>query len=358
MKITFLAESSIPSLETLMSIWEQGAIACPINPRIPLQKRNEMQKRVLNSPLNNPEGLAALLFTSGSSGTPKIAGISHRSLLRNAIGAVQTLGLDQEDYWHLSLPLYHVGGIGTIIRCLLARAKVGIDGRKASLLSLVPTQLYRMLKNNDPILRNKKAIIVGGAPIPENLLNEAIERGLHVLTTWGMTETCSMMTLNGYVLPGREIKLSEDGEILVRGDILFEGYLQENGTFFRPMTKDGWFATGDLGIFESGRLQIKGRKDRLFIAYGENVQPEEIEKEILKIPGILQAIVVAISDPEAGALPIAFVEAEGDLKEDMWRSILKERLPSFKVPRRFLRLESFYGLKPNREQLARIAANL
>jgi len=358
MKIAFLADNSIQALETLMEIWEQGHIACPINPRIPLQKREEMLERLSNSQLTDAEDLAALLFTSGSTGTPKLAGISHRALIQNALGAVQTLGLNKEDYWQLSLPLYHVGGIGTIVRCMLAGAKVGVDGRKASVLSLVPTQLYRMLKSNDPTLLNKKAIIVGGAPIPEILLKEALDKDLPIMTTWGMTEACSMITLNGHVLPRREVKLDADGEIYVRGETLFEGYLQKDGTFLRPMTSDGWFATGDLGFFESGKLCIKGRKDNLFIAYGENVQPEEIEREILRIPGISQAIVVAIPDTEAGALPIAFVETEGDFKEDFWRSILKERLSSFKVPRRFVKLDPSYGLKPNRQQLVKIATTL
>ena len=358
MKIAFLADNSIESVETLMEIWERGGIACPINPRIPLQKREEMLTRLLNCPLANTEGLAALLFTSGSTGTPKIVGISHRALIQNAFGAVQVLGLNEEDYWQLSLPLYHVGGIGTIVRCILSGANVGMDGKKASLLSLVPTQLFRMLKSNDPMLLNKKVIIVGGAPIPDSLLKDALKRDLPVMTTWGMTETCSMITLNGQVLPRREVKIATDGEILVRGEVLFEGYLQEDGSFLRPMTKDGWFATGDLGCFESGKLSIKGRKDRLFIAYGENVQPEEIEKEILNLPGISQAIVVAIADEEAGALPVAFIEAEGDFKEDLWRAILKERLSSFKVPRRFFKLVPSFGIKPNRELLVKIAATL
>lgn len=297
------------------------------------------------SPLKK-EGLAVLLFTSGSSGTPKIAGLSHQALMRNALGAIKALDLRKEDCWHLSLPLYHVSGIATVFRCLLATAKVGFDGRKSNLLSLVPTQLLRMMKNNDPMLQGKKAILVGGAPIPDSLLKEAYERKLPIVTTWGMTETSSMMTFNGKILDGREVKLGADGEIFVRGAILFEGYLQEDGSLYRPMTEDGWFATGDLGWQdEQKKLHIKGRKDRMFIAYGENIQPEEIERELLRIPGILQALVVPSKDPEAGALPVAYIEAEGDFTPEVWKASLKEQLPSFKVPKQFLKLEMGSGLK-------------
>jgi O-succinylbenzoic acid--CoA ligase len=341
--VPFLADSSKEALETLLGIWEQGKVACPINPRLPPGRREEMIQELTQTPIVSKEGLAVLLFTSGSTGMPKIAGISHRALLKSALSVVEALSIERSDRWCLSLPLYHVGGIGIVLRCMLAQATVVFDAKEATLLSLVPTQLYRMLKTNDPGLLAKRAIIVGGAPIPEELLG----KGLPLMTTWGMTETSSMMTLSGNVLCKREVKLEGDGEILVRGEVLFEGYLQEDGTLKRPMTQDGWFATKDLGAFEDGKLCIKGRKDRLFIAYGENVHPEEIEEEILKLRGILQAVVVPISDPEIGAFPVAFVNVEGDFHEDEWQHSLKERLSSFKVPRRFFKLEPLLGLKPN-----------
>lgn len=352
--VPFLADTSKPALEKLLKIWQQGKVACPINPRIPLQRREEMINELMRSPLVSKEGLAVLLFTSGSTGKPKIAGISHRALLKSALSVNEALKVERSDRWCLSLPLYHVGGIGIALRCMLAQATVVFDVKEATILSFVPTQLYRMLKNNDPSLLRKKAIVVGGAPIFKHLLR----KNLPIRTTWGMTETSSMMTLSGQVLARREVKLADDAEILVRGEVLFDGYLQEDGSLERPMTQDNWFATKDLGTFEEGKLRITGRKDRLFIVYGENVQPEEIEEKIMKLPGILQATVVPIPDPEAGSFPVAFVDTEGDFHEELWQNALKERLSSFKVPRRFFKLESPPGLKPNLSLLVERAKRL
>ncbi len=369
MRVAFLAKPSSDTIDTFFALWELGAIACPINPRLPLHVQKEFLQRL--SPVffldgevkasceivHEPGSLALLLFTSGSSGVPKIAALSLSNLLKNAAGVLHALPLSEEDIWQLALPLHHVGGIGILLRCLLAEASTSFsDG---SILSLVPTQLYRHLR--DATLGSTKAIIVGGAPLHPELLKEALKRDLPIYTTWGMTETASMVTLgkadetghSGTLLPHRELKISPAGEILVRGETLFQGYLEDNSLRL-PLTKDGWLATGDLGTLDKrGRLYCKGRKDRMFICLGENIQPEEIERELLTLPGVLQACVVSIPDPEAGDVPVAFID--GEIEETKWRSLLKERLASFKIPRRFFKLPLSVGLKPSLPQLAALA---
>jgi O-succinylbenzoic acid--CoA ligase len=352
--VAFSGDCSLKALHILLQLWDQGKIACPINPRIPLFQRQLMVKRLEAGKLLREEDIALLLFTSGSSGRPKIAALSYRALLRNARAVIEILKITSDDYWHLSLPLYHVGGVSAVVRSLLAQATVGRDGQKATLLSLVPTQLYRMLNTLDPLLLHKKAILIGGGPVSPLIVERAKRAELPIWTTWGMTETSSVVALNGKILPGREVKIGADGEIFVRGEILFSGYLQEDGSLFSPLI-DGWLSTGDLGYFTSNTLFIRGRKDRLFITYGENVQPEEIEAEILKIPEILRVTIIPIPDLDAGAFPIAFVEAIGEIKEAHWRSLLKELLPSFKVPRRFLKFPPNFGLKVSRQVLIQYA---
>jgi O-succinylbenzoic acid--CoA ligase len=133
-----------------------------------------------------------------------------------------------------------------------------------------------------------------------------------------------MVTLNGDILPHRQVRLADDGEIFVSGPMLFQGYLGQ--------TKPDWFATGDLGKLENGKLIIIGRKDWMFISGGENIQPEEIERELLRIPEVIEAVVIAKDDPEFGKRPFALVKTVGFFDQKRMQTILSDRLPKFKIP--------------------------
>lgn len=276
----------------------------PINPRLPHHQI-----------LKEAPPQSVLLYTSGSTGTPKIAVLSLANLIANAASAIPKLDLKPNDQWKLSLPLYHVGGIGIVMRCLLARATVVLDDSpEITHLSYVPTHLYRAT----PIYKKLRCLLLGGAPIG------SYPQHLPVYTTYGLTEMSSMVTLNGQVLPDREVCLSSEGEILVKGACLFQGYLGEE-----PPT--GWFATGDLGKFEKG-LIVTGRKDWMFISGGENIQPEEIEKELLALSDVEEAVVVAKEDAEFGKRPVAIVRAQKTFDLKQMQRALRERLPKYKIP--------------------------
>jgi O-succinylbenzoic acid--CoA ligase len=135
----------------------------------------------------------------------------------------------------------------------------------------------------------------------------------------------------GRVLPNREVSISKSGEILVRGETLFAGYV-EGEEPDRPLDAEGWFHTRDLGeIDESGYLRVGGRMDNLFISGGENIQPEEIEEALCRLDGIDEAVVVPVLDEEFGARPVAFVRAAGRMPEELARK-LEPLLPRFKIP--------------------------
>jgi len=376
MRVAFLASPSPETVSTFLALWQMGAVACPINPRLPEAVQQEAAGRLSPvffldkeplaqcSIIHHGCSLAVLLFTSGSSGKPKIVALTLANLLKSAYGAIQSLSFNSTDSWELALPLCHVGGIGVIARCLLAQAPIHWNHAKATHLSLVPTQLFRMLREASPALFRAKAIIVGGAPISTQLLKESLSKDLPLYTTWGMTETASMVTLgradlsrhSGALLKGQKMKIRGDcqlGELFVRGETLFQGYLEDNQLRL-PLTEDGWFATGDLGkIDDRGNVYWQGRKDRMFTVLGENIHPEEIEQSILCLPGMIQAAVVPMPDEEAGNVPIAFVEFQGEFDEATWRSQLKEKLPSFKVPQQFINYAFFNQIKPSLESLPR-----
>ena len=276
---------------------------------------------------------ATIIFSSGSSASPKAVLLSYGHHYYNALGSNANLPVLPGDRWLLSLPLWHVGGLGILFRCLLGGGTVVLSDSSASLtyqivtdrithLSLVPTQLRRLL--DDPLQSTAsstlKAILLGGSPIPATLLNDAVENRLPVFLTYGLTEMasqvatgCSDHPRSPKVLPYRELQIAADGEIVVRGETLFKGYVEDDAIVC-PLDSDGWFHTGDLGSLDSGgHLTVLGRRDNMFVSGGENIQPEQIEQALMTIDGILDALVVPVEDREYGHRPVAFIRYHSDI---------------------------------------------
>ncbi|PIS03011.1 MAG: hypothetical protein COT85_03000 [Chlamydiae bacterium CG10_big_fil_rev_8_21_14_0_10_42_34] len=295
--------NSLNLIAKFFSSWRKGASIFPINPRNP------------STPLiKDPPSSSVLLYTSGSTSAPKIAILPFQALLASAESAIKAVDLRPNDQWKLSLPLYHVGGIGIVLRCIAARATIVLDDSPhITHLSCVPTQLYRAT----PIYKNLRCLLVGGAPIPNYPYT--------ISTTYGLTEMGSMVTLNGKVMNHAEVQIDANKEIFVRGKSLFQGYLGQK-------SQNGWFATGDLGRFEQKNLIITGRKDWMFISGGENIQPEEIEKEMQALPFCIEAVVVGKNDPEFGKRPVAFVRAHQKFDLLTLQTILSNTLPKYKIP--------------------------
>jgi O-succinylbenzoic acid--CoA ligase len=190
--------------------------------------------------------------------------------------------------------------------------------KKLTHMSAVPTQLYRAW----PIAKTLRCLLLGGAPIHDP------PKELPIVTSYGMTETASLVLADGKPLDGKEVKLV-NGEIYVRGDSLFDGY------FGQPKRNPlDWFPTKDLGFLdEEGRFVIAGRKDNQFICGGENIQPEEIEKALLQYPGVIDALVVPKLDPEYGAKPLAFIRCVAQIPTlSSIQQFLKDKLPKYKIP--------------------------
>jgi o-succinylbenzoate---CoA ligase len=324
---------------------------------------------------------ATIIFTSGSTGAPKAAIHTFGNHYHSALGSNANIALRPGDRWLHSLPLYHVGGLSILFRCLLAVATVAlpqpgttpgesIAGLAATHVSLVSSQLSRLLRESVD-LGGLQAVLMGGGPVPPSVVDEALARGLPLHTSYGLTEMSSQVTTTwpgasleelrtaGRVLPNREVSVSEEGEILVRGETLFAGYA-EGEKLDRPVDAEGWFHTRDLGeIDESGYLRVGGRMDNLFISGGENVQPEEIEEALCRLEGVDEAVVVPVPDEEFGARPVAFVRAAGREPEELAQE-LEPRLPRFKIPISFHPWpeEARRGMKADRAALRERARRL
>ncbi len=323
---------------------------------------------------------ATIMYTSGSTAEPKAVVHTYGNHYYNALGSNENIPLHVDDRWLLCLPLYHVAGLSVLFRTMLAGATSVISQKNEEIsiaikqygithISLVPAQLYRLLQTekNIPLLKNLKAILLGGGPIPENIFKLAARYHLPLFATYGLTEMTSQIATTtkqdmgrGRFIPLKilkysRIKISNDGEILVKGKTLFQGY-RKKSSIQRPLTRDGWFRTGDLGkINRNGYLWVSGRKDNMFISGGENIQPEEIERKILLFRHIEQAIVVPQPDEKFGFRPVVFIKAKSEqrLNINRLKSYLEKFLPRFKIP------ETFYqwpeeiqsdGLKINRNR--------
>ena len=400
----------------ILAVIRAGHVACPVSDRLPpkgvaqlleradctaLISDNEELLRAVGTDLHGlkPELLlevdrqraeqadislerpATIIFTSGSMGTQKAALHTFGNHYHNALGSNANIALRPGERWLHSLPLYHVGGLSILFRCLLAGATIAlarqgtpigeaISGLSATHVSLVSTQLSRLLRESAE-LGGLEAVLMGGGPVPAFLVDEAIVRGLPIHTSYGLTEMASQVTTTppgaslealrtaGLVLPGREVAISEEGEILVRGKTLFAGYVERENTD-RPLDSDGWFYTGDFGeLDENGFLRVVGRRDNLFISGGENIQPEEIEEALCRIQGVDEAIVVPVPDPEFGHRPVAFTRTDGDEPKDP-AAELRKVLPGYKIPLTFHPLpeETRRGIKPDRNALREQARRL
>ncbi|WP_309141164.1 AMP-binding protein [Novosphingobium sp. G106] len=321
-----------------------------------------------------PEDLAAILYTSGTTGRSKGAMLTHGNLLSNAMTLKALWGWRHDDVLIHILPIYHVHGLFVALHgALLAGATVlfhrGFDSAaviadfaRGSVLMGVPTH-YTRLTGAPEMTReactNMRLFISGSAP----LLAEAHERfeektGQRILERYGMTET-GMITSNpyeggarvagtvGYPLPGVEVRVRGDnGELVeqgkpgvleVRGPNVFAGYWRMPEKTAQEIREDGFFITGDVATQDAdGRVTLVGRAKDLIIAGGLNIYPKEIEEAIDALPGVEESAVIGVPHPDMGEGVVAVVVAQKGARvtEKAVRAALEGQLARFKQPRR------------------------
>jgi O-succinylbenzoic acid--CoA ligase len=360
-----------------------GCDATVLKPDALIAYSDESSGRHVLMDLNQP---AAIVFTSGSSGSPRAALLSYGNLYYSALGSNQNIRLASHDRWLLSLPLYHVGGLGILFRCLQAGATIALPGAGESIegalarfrtshLSLVATQLFRLLRSEglSASVPFVKAILLGGSAISPALFMAAREKKLPVFPSYGLTEMASQVTTvrpnsppakretSGRLLRNRDLQIADDGEILVCGDTLFIGYVDEKG-IDPARDENGWFHTGDIGTLDDdGYLTVRGRKDFMFISGGENIHPEEIESAIARLGEVEQSLVVPVDDAEFGQRPVAFLRGFGALPPPATLSArVGEWLPRFKIPVAYFPWPAEFDSrgKPDRLLGAQIASRL
>lgn len=347
----------------------------------------QLKAKNINEIINNN---ATIIFSSGSSGVPKAVLHTIGNHYFSALGSNYNIELKEGDCWLISLPLNHLSGFSTLFKSIISGAKIKVKDKNLSLIemikknsithiSLIPSQLSELIENinNVKILKKLKAILLGGAPTPYFLVEEAKNLNLPIFVSYGSTEMSSQITCtlkndslkhlktSGKLLKYRELKINEENEILVKGWTLFKGYVDKDKSgkevLLKPFDKEGWFKTGDLGfIDEEGYLHVSGRKDFMFFYKGEKIFPEEIENALKEIREINDALVVSIPEREENQVPVAFIKSKNfnSLDFELIKKILHTKIESYKIPQFFLNWPESYEkelLKPDREEFKNLA---
>jgi O-succinylbenzoic acid--CoA ligase len=355
--------------ELLHALPRLGAVLAPEQPVDPAEPESASSATASSdSPLRStfqPDAVHTLIRTSGTTGTPQAVELTYANHAASALASAGGLGVQADDRWLCPLPLHHVGGLNVLVRSAInrttvvlhehfdaARVKATFEAGEVTLASLVPTMLVRLRAaglNSAPRLR---AIALGGGPIPPGLLDWAAEAGIPVVPVYGMTESCSQVVAGspGRPLPGVELQVAPDGEILVRGAMVAPA----------EAAPDGWLHTGDLGrLDEDGGLQILGRLKELIVTGGENVAPLEVEQALLAHPAVTDAGVAGLPDPDWGEAVTAFVVLRAPADAEELRGWCRERLAPFKVPKAInavQRLPRNAGGKLLRDRLSEMAS--
>ncbi|MGE2815835.1 FadD3 family acyl-CoA ligase [Mycobacterium heidelbergense] len=307
--------------------------------------------------------VADVIFTSGTTGRPKGAMMNHRQTLRMYEEWATLADLREGDRYLQINPYFHTFGLkaGLIASFLRGATMVPvqvfdiedvvnlIERERITMLPGPPTLYHSLLTVDDKgKLASLRAGVTGAADIPVELV-----RRIHgelpfqtLMTGYGLTEAGNVTlsrpgdsfedvaTTAGLPCEGVEVRIADDGEVLVRGYGVMQGYLGEPEATAQAIDDDGWLHTGDLGKFgDAGRLRVVGRKKDMFIVGGFNAYPAEIEGFLLEHPAVAQAAVIGVPDDRLGQVGRAFVVAKTKVSEDDLIAWCRERMAGFKAPR-------------------------
>jgi O-succinylbenzoic acid--CoA ligase len=332
-------------VDAVRLIWDAGDAVAPLDPRSPEPLRRAQLATLAPDALVDGDGRhplqdgrpvddgdAAVLLTSGTSGTQRAAVLTHAALEASAYMSATAVGVDPSARWLACLPLHHVGGFGVVARALVTGAELEVhDGFDADAVtgaaragcthtSLVPTALGRI----HPELF--KVILLGGSHLPA-------DRPPNTIGTYGMTETCGGVFYDGLALNGVAVRIEND-EILLRSPTLLRCY--RDGT--DPVGPSGWFHTGDLGSLDpaTGHLSVAGRAGDVIVTGGEKVWPVDVEQALMGDTRVAEVAVVGRPDDEWGQRVVALVvpvdPSDPPVLDDLVARV-REALPRHAAPK-------------------------
>lgn len=375
-RVAMLLPNSVPAIAAVYAAARLGLVLVPLNTRLTLAELSwqlahtqcewlicdeptaglaqQLPGRLLNlsqrtqtaSFTPHPwalEQTQAIVFTSGTSGRPKGVELTFGNHFYSAMSSAYRLGLQASDLWLSCLPLYHVGGLAVVFRsCLygtaidlhpkfeLAEVQQALAEKPITMISLVPTMLYRLLESPTTWPGSLRLALIGGAAASPELVSQAISQGIPLSTTYGMTETASQIATNppaeqkakpgsvGQPLLFTQVKVLDEagqeqsagsyGELWVAGPTVMKGYFN-NPAANQERLVGAFFRTGDIGYKdEAGDLFVVQRRTDLIVSGGENVYPAEVETVLRQHPAVQEVCVVGVPDPEWGQKVAAMIQ--------------------------------------------------
>ncbi|MEO3823850.1 AMP-binding protein [Actinomadura sp. B10D3] len=358
-----------------------GPAICPLSPDLPEPALRDLLDALAPDAVRTPDGLApyrprggrvpadaetaVLIATSGSTGPPKFVELPAGALRHSAAGTLARIEAAPGDRWLCCVPTSHISGVQVLVRALVAGTDpvimprfdaAAVAATEGAHVSLVPTQLRRILDTGADLSR-LGAIVLGGAAATPGLLAAARARGARVFTTYGMSETCGGCVYDGVPLDGMRVALGAGGRICLAGPSLFTGYR------LRPEesaeVRDGeWFVTQDLGAIEDGRLRVRGRLDDVINTGGEKVVAGEIATVLSRHPKVRDVVVVGRPDPEWGERVTAVVVPAAARPPDLaeLRAFVRETMPAHAAPRELELVDAIPLLASGKPDRARLRA--
>lgn len=380
-----VSSSSLPSLKRVF-LWDPGEKPGLLNLNKVSDSGRKRRETHPTIPESNPKDPIIIVYTSGTTGHPKGAMHSH-IILRQAANVARWMHAEQGDVVLGHMPFYHVAGaftelaLSVLLGCTLVtlphwipdEAMEVIEKERVSIFGGIPTHFVDCIDSLTKHPRDTsclKSAWIGGAPVTPDVAIAAknVMKLKALQAVYGMTETTACTTLSEFDAPlevlcdnkgkpvgdfevevrdastGNKLPIGETGEVWVRGHVVMQGYYKNPSATQEVMTQDGWFKTGDLGVYDDqGYLKITGRLKDMFIVGGSNAYPAEIERILQSHPAIKQAVVVGAPHKRLGEVAMAFIQLhEGSqASEADIRTFCRDSMADFKVPRHISIVEDF-----------------
>jgi O-succinylbenzoic acid--CoA ligase len=338
--------SSVAVAESVRREWDADNVVLVVDRRLPPDARRRLidtlgvhtifdgRQRTSVNPHAEPmrDGEALVVATSGTSGEPKGVVHTHAGLRAASLATSAALRCGAESHWLACLPLSHIGGFGVLTRAWHTGARLTVHDSfdpasamtsGATHASLVATALGRV----DPSAFER--ILLGGSRPPSSV-------PANVTVTYGLTESCGGVVYDRRPIPGVDVAIAADGEVLLRGPMMMTRY--RNDGLVSPIDADGWLHTDDAGRIDDGFLHVEGRRGDMIVTGGEKVWPDAVEAALARHPSIAECAVAGIDDAEWGQRVVAWIvvrDVDVPPLENL-RDFVSESLPRFCAPKQLV----------------------